>query len=413
MKEKNNKHLFAVLMTVILVSLVFIAGCSSSDDNGDSDIYSGKLVNATLIQTYTADEVNGVIREYYEPTGIDVTDLLETSTDVNAYVIEYYTTNVDGQKIIVSGLVSIPVSDEESYPVVQYHHGTQFNNQDVPSNPDRSGEAILASALFAGHGYVTSLPDYIGQGKSTVMHPYLHSESEAVCSADMLVAVKELCQLQNVNLTSKLFICGLSEGGHVTMALQQHLETTSTEQPFILTGSAPIAGPYDLTVAWNFWEESSPYSCSPLAAHLILAYKEIYSFTDTLSDIFQSPYDTTITELNNGSYNCKEMYDILPKTLAELLQAKFISSVNSKEHPIYKEMVENNTYEFVPVTPTMLMHAEEDELLPYSASQEVYDYMISQGAQNVELVNLGPGIGHEDSFMPGTLLAKKWFDTLK
>lgn len=399
----------------MLLSLVFLMGCSSSNDdgNGDSDIYAGKLINSTPLKTFTAADANSLIEQYYAPTGIDVSDLLNSSTAVNAYAIEYYTTDVDGQLIIVSGLVSIPSPANGVYPVVQYHHGTQFNNSDVPSNPDRSDEAVINSALFAAHGYVTSLPDYIGQGKSKVNHPYLHSQSEANSGADMLKAVKELCSDLDVSLSGKLFITGLSEGGHATMALQSYLETSNSQQAFTLTGSAPIAGPYDLPTCWNFWNEQNPPGCSPLAAHLILAYKDIYEFSDTLDDIFISPYNTTITGINDGTHNGDEMYAMLPTTLAALLQAEFIASVDSQVHPLYNEMVMNNTYNFAPITPTRLYHAQSDELAPYSVSEIAYNKMISLGADDVQLINLGTGIGHVESIFPGTLLAKKWFDTLK
>ena len=415
MLMKNIGKLSKTALILMLLSLVFFMGCSSSGDDGggDSNIYAGKLVNATLAKTYTAADANSLIEEYYAPTGIDVSDLLNSSTDVNAYAIEYYTTDVDGQLIMVSGLVSIPSPANGVYPVVQYHHGTQFNNSDVPSNPDRSDEAIINSALFAAHGYVTSMPDYIGQGKSEVNHPYLYSQSEANAGADMLKAVKELCSDLDVSVSGKLFITGLSEGGHATMALQSYLETSNSEQAFTLTGSAPIAGPYDLPTCWNFWNEQSPHGCSPLAAHLILAYKDIYGFSDTLDDIFISPYNTTITSINDGTHNGDEMYAMLPTTLAGLLQAEFIASVDSQVHPIYAEMVENNTYNFAPITPTRLYHAQSDELAPYAVSEIAYNQMISLGADDVQLINLGTGIGHVDSIFPGTLLAKKWFDTLK
>ncbi len=415
MTGRNFFRLSGAALFIVLISIFFFVGCSSSSDDSGSntDIYAGKLVSSTLTATFTAEEANALIEEYYAPTGIDVSDLLNSSTDVNAYSIEYYTTDVDGQLIIVSGLVSIPSPADGIYPVVQYHHGTQFNNSDVPSNLDRSDEAAINSALFAAHGYVTSMPDYIGQGKSKVNHPYLYSPSEAQCGSDMLKAVKELCSNLEVSVSGKLFITGLSEGGHATMALQSYLETSNSEQAFTLTGSAPIAGPYDLPTCWNFWNEESPIGCSPLAAHLILAYRDIYGFTDSLSEIFIPPYDSTITGINNGTYNGHEMYEMLPKTLAEFLQAEFITSVNSQTHPIYKEMTENNTYNFAPITPTRLYHAQSDELAPYSVSEIAYNQMISLGADDVQLINLGTGLDHVGSIFPGTLLAKKWFDTLK
>ncbi len=404
----------AVLFLMCLFPALFV-GCSSSSSvgDGDSNDYTGKLINSELVASFTADDANSVIEGYYTPWGIDVEDLLDSSTDIDAYAIEYYTTDIDGQLIVVSGLVSIPSPADGVYPVVQYHHGTQFNNDDVPSNFERSDEAAITSALFAAHGYVTSLPDYIGQGASGVNHPYFHSESVARCSADMLKAVKELCNDLNISVSGKLFICGLSEGGHATMALQQYLETTDSEQAFDLAGSAPIAGPYDIPVCWNFWYENSPRTCSPLAAHLILSYMEIYGSDDTLDDIFIPPYNTTITDIDDGTYNSDEMYEMLPKTLPELLQAEFLASVNSGGHPISEEMELNNTYNFGLITPTRLFHARDDEQAPYAVSEIAYKEMSFLGASDLQLIDLGSDIDHVSSIFSGTFLAKEWFDTLK
>lgn len=96
-----------------------------------------------------------------------------------------------------------------------------------------------------------------------------------------------------------------------------------------------------------------------------------------------------------------------------MLKAEFTDSVNTQIHPFYKEMVMNNTYDFAPVTPTRLYYAKDDELAPYSVSENTYNHMISLGADDVQLVNLGPNISHVGSIFSGTLLAKKWFDTLK
>jgi len=416
---KSIWKIYQTALILILLLPIFFIGCSSSGNDRDSssnidagNLVNTTLVNATLAKTYTVEQANTLIEKYYAPTGIDVSDLLNSTTDVNAYAIEYYTTDVDGQSIVVSGLVSIPSPPNGVYPVVQYHHGTQFNNSDVPSNPDRSDEALICSGLFAAHGYVVSLPDYIGQGKSKVNHPYLHSQSEANAGADMLKAVMELCSVLNVDLSGKLFITGLSEGGHATLALQNYLETSRSDQVFALTGSAPIAGPYDLPTQWDFWKGNPP-GCCPIAAHIILAYKNIYNFGSTLDDIFIPPYNATIVNINDGTHNGDEMYAMLPKTLAGLLQGEFIASVDSQVHPFYNEMVLNSPYKFAPTTPTRLYHAQDDETAPYKTSEIVYNTMISLGADDLELIDLGPNINHKSSIFLGTLLAKQWFDTLK
>ena len=113
----------------------------------------------------------------FSETDEDISDLVNSSTAAKAYVVEYYTTNVDGQLIIASGLVAVPSPAVEEYPVAVYMHGTMLNNMEVPScsYDDPNHEAPSIIALFSGHGYVAVMPDYIGQGKGEkVVRPYLH-----------------------------------------------------------------------------------------------------------------------------------------------------------------------------------------------------------------------------------------------
>ena len=414
MSQKRPGKFMTSLISVIVLCLLLISwGCSGSSNDGGSggNIYAGKLVNADLIKEFTAQQVAQAIESGFSNIpGIDVSEMIATSNAVEAYSIEYYTTNINGGLIIVSGLVAFPSPADSEYPAVQYHHGTQFNNQDVPSNPDRSKEALGCMAVFAGHGYITSMPDYIGQGKSKVKHPYLHVESEAASGADMLKAVKELCDVFGVRDNSKLFILGLSQGGHATMALQKHLETADSEQPFNLTASVPIAGVYDVPKEWDFLFTNPP-GCSPLAAHLTLAYRYIYGFKDTLSELFLPPYDSQILSIDDGTHNGEEMYEMLPKTMEGLLQPNFIDEVNAKTHPFYEAMKDNIIDNFAAITPTRLYTGKDDELWPYSYSVDSCNKMKALGAADIEVVDVGSGYSHVESFVPSVIRAKFWFDT--
>jgi pimeloyl-ACP methyl ester carboxylesterase len=393
---------------------LFISGCSSetSSDGDLSEPYAGKLIRSTLVGEYTSAQSNTIIVDAFESTGADLTELLRTSTDTKAYSIEYYTPDVDGELVIASGLVAFPADPSGIYPVIQYHHGTQFNNADVPSNVQLCHEAPPIIALFAAHGYIASMPDYLGQGKSAVSHPYLYASAYASADSDMLKAVNELCVQLKVKRSGKLFICGLSEGGYATLALQRFLEMTETDQPFELAASAPVAGPYNIPFMWNYLQANNPPGSSPLLAHLVMSYRKIYGITDTLAEIFVSPYDVNILTIDDGTHNGEEMYLMLPKTAQEMFVTSFLNKVNDGIHPIYKDFEENNVDNFVPESPTRLLHSTGDELLPYTLSIETCDKMKALGAPNIELVNLG-NYQHVPSFGPSMIYSKQWFDTLK
>ena len=410
--KRSGKFMASLVLAITLCMLLMSGGCSDSSNDGGSggNIYAGKLANADLVKEFTAQQVAQAIESGFSNIpGIDVSEMIATSNAVMAYSIEYYTTDINGELIIVSGLVAFPSPADSEYPVVQYHHGTQFNNQDVPSNPDRSPEALGCMVVFAGHGYITSMPDYIGQGKSEVKHPYLHVKSEATSVADMLKAVKELCGELAVRDNSKLFIIGLSQGGHTTLAVQKYLETADSEQPFNLTASVPIAGVYNVPKEWDFLF-TNPHGCSPLAVHLTLAYRYIYGFKDTLSELFLPPYDSQVLSIDDGTYNGDEMYQMLPKTLEGLLQPNFINEVDAKTHPFYEAMKDNIIDNFAAITPTRLYTGKDDELWPYSYSVDSCNKMKALGAKDIEVVDVG-GYSHKGSFVPSVIRAKFWFDT--
>ncbi len=423
----------------LLVSLAFLAaastGLASSQEThgneGNQGARHGQLVDATLVASYSEEQVAALVKSAFTWPGQDISELVSTATAVDAFAITFRTEAPQGRPITASGLVAVPSPADGVYPVVQYHHGTQFDNFDVPSSLGRSQEGMATMALFAGHGYVASMPDYIGQGglavhfsdsraeapepsrheKSGPSHPYLHAGSMAISAADMLKAVSELSYRLRVRTSSRLFICGLSEGGHATMALQRHIERNATAQPFRLTASGPMAGPYDVRACWRSLSESGPPGGSPLALQIYLSYAKIYRFDEPLREVFNPPWPGVVGRIDDGRHNGNEMYWMLPKTLQGLMDPDFLAAVAAGKNPVAEAMDRNLTSDFPAVTPTRLYHAEGDELVPFGASVTARDRMKALGAVDVQVVDVGAGVGHVESFVPSMLMAKKWFDT--
>lgn len=409
------KYFTALMLTVI--SFVCVAF--------DSDVKTkrmkskqGKLVSAKLIKSYAANWMPPEdIQNNFAKADQDISNLQATATAVNAYRIRYRTLSVRGRSIIVSGLVAVPDPADGVYPVVQYQHCTQFDKSDVPSNPSETWESPSVMFLFAAHGYIVSMPDYIGQGKSRRRHPYMHAASMAVSSADMLKAVKELCERFEVKTDSRLFICGFSEGGHATMALQRYIESDGDAQPFQLIASAPIDGPYDIHQCWTkLCDESSPPTlCTPIATRIYMSYRRIYRFKEKMRNVFQQEYYRKIRKIDNGRHNAGDMLDDLPETVQKLMNKDFLAEVRSGEHPLAEAMTENNTYDFLPVTPTRLYHSNSDELVPYATSEMTCAHMKSLGASDVDVVDSGDHTiddsSHLGSFYSSLPMIKEWFDT--
>jgi hypothetical protein len=128
---------------------------------------------------------------------------------IELYKITYTTVDVFGKPDTASGLIILPATGKKSFFPVIYQHGTVDDRNDVPSNVKGGWEA---GAVFAGMGYLTILPDYLGLGTSRGYHPYVHAASQSWAASDMLKAAVSFAANAGITLNEKLFISGYSQG---------------------------------------------------------------------------------------------------------------------------------------------------------------------------------------------------------
>jgi len=102
--KRPGKFMASLVLAIVLCLLLISGGCSDSSNDGGS---AGKLVNYVLSKEFTAQEVAEAIKnDFSNIPGIDVSEMIATSNAVKAYSIEYYTTDINGELIIGSGLVA-------------------------------------------------------------------------------------------------------------------------------------------------------------------------------------------------------------------------------------------------------------------------------------------------------------------
>ena len=155
------------------------------------------VVNVTLLQTTTAQEISTV-------SGINA------SFDVDSYSILYTTTGSDGLLDTASGLICLPVTNDER-PTIIYQHGTVDGREDVMSNMNAADTDF--TILMAGVGYITTATDYLGLGVSRGFHPYVHAETQASAAIDLLIAARSYFDNSQINYNDQLFVTGYSQGG--------------------------------------------------------------------------------------------------------------------------------------------------------------------------------------------------------
>ncbi|MBF9251813.1 alpha/beta fold hydrolase [Pontibacter sp. 172403-2] len=325
---------------------------------------------------------------------------------VSTYKMVYYTT-YKGEQIKASGLICIPHMDAPA-PIISMQHATIFSNEEAPSN--YSG--ISEQELLTSAGYVTLVPDYIGYGESaSVLHPYYDQLHSALAVVDMIKAAKTFCQEKDVALNDKLFLIGYSEGGYVTLAAQEEIETNPAHD-LEVTAVAAGAGGYDVASLLGLVTSGEPYYFPASFAFLLQAYNNTNDWDRPLTDFFQEPYASKIPTLFNGINNGNTINEQLPIDPKKLFNPTFYEGLKdeSKELQLKDALQANSFTDWAPQSPTRLYHGTADIIIPYQNSKKTYERFLAEGAKQTKLIPIENGT-HEDAYGPMLESALPWLKT--
>ncbi|WP_161889470.1 alpha/beta hydrolase family protein [Pontibacter russatus] len=315
---------------------------------------------------------------------------------VSVYKVIYNTT-YQGRGIRASGLICVPQHMATPAPILSAQHGTIFRKSEAPTNfTDLSG-----FELFAAAGYVTLIPDYIGFGESEdIFHPYYDQKHSALAVVDMIKAAKAFAGEQQVPVNEQLFLMGYSEGGYVTLAAQQEIETNPAHG-LRVTASAAGAGGYDLTAMLAGVASGQEYSYPSYLAYVLQSYIHTNNWNRPLSAFFQEPYASKLPLLFNGENGGSAINRSLTTKPEKLFAPAFFHGLRDagKETTLKQALQANSFLDWVPQSPTRLYHGTADDIVPFENSRITYDRFIAQGAEQTELIPIEGGT-HGSSFVP-------------
>lgn len=343
--------------------------------------------------------------------------------DVDMYRILYETPGVDQLPDTASGILLIPqAGDDTPLPIVVYAHGTTNGPADVPSQQKGGFEVALA---YAGFGFISIAPDYLGLGTSRGFHPYVHAATEASASLDMLNGCLEYLEFNpGPNWDPNfLFVSGYSQGGHASMALHKEIEDFWS---FVYPVSAAthMSGPYSISgVMRDKILSDDSYGFPAYIAYIILGYQPIYgNLYNTINDIFKEPFATEIDRFYNGEINLTALNAELILQLQaidgdtinkKMFQDSVIMNIeNNPNHPINLALLDNDTYKWAPNAPTRLYYCGMDEQVPFENSLVAETTMNDLGAPDVLAVNMNPNFGHGQCVFPAVLASIDFFKSI-
>ncbi len=394
-----SKRFFYLLLLTISISLV---SCKSEDSPVEPvEQKRGDIVSTNFITNYSRQVVQTFIT-LAAGQQINVT----LKYDVDAYKIVYRTLDPKGNVVIASGAIFIP-KGKDNLPLISLQHGTQTNRNVVASvNPLYSIEGLTAAAL----GYYTLVPDYLGLGESTLLHPYHYAKSSADCVIDLIRSGREFARSSNIKLNGQVFLAGYSEGGYVTLAAHKEIEKNYSGE-IKIAACAPMAEAYDLNLTAKTILQKQTYNQPSYLSFFVVAYNEIYRW-NKLSEAFNSPYAEKMLSLFDGTKITTEINVQLTTNISQLFKQNFLNAyLNGSEADLTTAFTNNSLLNWTPSAPLRFYHGSADEYVPYENSTNARDYFKSVGA-TVELITI-PGGTHTSTALPSIINTIDWFETIR
>ena len=408
MSRKIVMSLYRMKLIAMLVLGLAAPASSRAQGGGVTSVSSG--ITYEFLARWDADKLNQILTIGTPKfSGIPVT-YTPARNAVRLYRVTYSSVVPErGNKpTTASGLLAIPDTKDLSFPMVSYQHGTVYGKQEVPSFPDQSPETQLMIAQFAGQGYLMIGADYFGLGLSSEPEGYMVKASHQQATYDMLLASRAV--LDHMKLTSsKLFVSGWSQGGFVTMAFLQKLESIGVPVIAAVTASAPI----DVFVALNgYLNFPRPNDASWVNSLFILssfAFENYYGVPGLArSVISDSYYEVARKAYERQPYNAADV----PTDLHKLLKPDYFDARYFAASAYGHLVAQTESYRWIIKTPVRNYYGESDEAISTGLGQLAMTYQRALGSGNthVEAVSTGP-TSHRGTYATAVPQWKIWFDS--
>ena len=363
-----------------------------------------QIISYELKESWTFSEVQQMYNDYGIPPGAG-----EINFEVDGYKILYFTPDHTGELVLCSGAIFLPKETLCASPVLSWQHGTESLDEGAPSNVGNTYNDLTA-VIAASHGYIVTMSDFIGLGDGVGFHNYVHADTEASSTIDLILFGKEFAYSQGVAPSNQLFLMGYSQGGHATMAAVREIEENYDLE---ITGSAPMAGPYSMSGAQSEMLESGiPYPNPGYLPYVLFAYNNIYSLYDDINDVLQFPYSQYLFGMYSGQYSMYEINQALPSIPIEIFEPDYYQDyLDDENHPFKLALMDNDVYDFIPQYPMRILHCSGDDNVTYENAVIAYNAFLDGGAENVSLID-GGDFNHTECAGLAIVGGKVWIDSM-
>jgi pimeloyl-ACP methyl ester carboxylesterase len=379
-----------------------------AQDNKSVQVTSG--VSYEYIGRWDANKLNHLFQvDLPKFFGVDVA-YTPARNAVKLYRVTYTSVipEQSNKPTVATGLLAVPDIAGTSFPMVSYQHGTVYGKQQVPSFPDQSPETELMLAQFAGQGYIVIGADYFGMGLSKEKEGYMVKGSHQQACYDMLMASRDV--LAQMKLSSpKLFLGGWSQGGFVTMAFLEKLESAGVPVTAATTASAPVDVSIALNGFLNFPRKNDADWLPTLFILSSFSFENYYGVPGLARSVLNDAY----YDLSRRAYE-KLPFDAsqVPTDLHKLVRTEYFDPQFFARSAYGKLVAEKaHAYRWVIQSPVRNYYGESDEAITPGLGQlaATYQHALGSGNTRVEAVSTGK-TSHRGTFATAVPQWKVWFD---
>lgn len=203
---------------------------------------------------------------------IAATPMSDTPPGVQAWRVQYWTSNGNGQRLAVTGIVAAPMEAIPPRPrrVIAWTHGAWGVAEKCAPSLSPNFFEYSAGMNAVRSGYVVVAPDYIGLASPT-MHPFLVGQDTANAVLDAVRAAREI---PGAAAGSSFAVWGESQGGHAALWTATAAQFYAPDLTLVATAAA--APPTDL--AANLREGSDKNARALLLSFALHSWSTLYGF---------------------------------------------------------------------------------------------------------------------------------------
>ena len=204
---------------------------------------------------------------------ISAEPMVDTPPGVQAWRVQYWTSNQKGERLRVTGIVAAPREAVPPRPrrVIAWTHGAWGVAEKCAPSLSPNFFAVSAGIDAVRQGYVVVAPDYIGLASPT-MHPFLVGPDTA---NSVLDAVRAARAIPGAAAGNSFAVWGESQGAHA--ALWTAIAARAYAPDLNLVATAAAAPPTDL--AANLRDGSDKNARALLLSFTLHSWSTLYGYS--------------------------------------------------------------------------------------------------------------------------------------